>query len=239
MSDDWPKVKGRRTTKLSPWANIIEREIEFAPGGKPEIYHAVGQPDYIAMLAVTPDGTIPIVRQYRPALESFTWELPAGTVDDGETASEAAARELMEETGYPSLKVHPLGTFAPCSGRLANKVHSFFIEAGDKARRSHARGGHRGPACHAGRTGEHHQGREIRFPAASRHPDAGAAARPARFADCMKIADNRASVRLCGRCRVMGRGCDGNGRFDCRGSSPGQNAPGRDGRPFLRPHPRA
>jgi 8-oxo-dGTP pyrophosphatase MutT (NUDIX family) len=132
MSDDWPKVKGRRTTKLSPWADIIEREIEFAPGTKSEIYHAVRQPDYIAMLAVTPDGTIPIVRQYRPALESFTWELPAGTVDDGETAIAAASRELMEETGYPSLKVHPLGTFAPCSGRLANKVHSFFIEAGGK-----------------------------------------------------------------------------------------------------------
>ena len=133
MTDQWPKIKGRRTTKLSPWADIIEREIEFAPGAKPEIYHAVGQPDYIAMLAVTPDGKIPIVRQYRPAIEAFTWELPAGTVDPGESAAQAASRELMEETGYPSRKVHPLGTFAPCSGRLANKVHSFFIEAGEIA----------------------------------------------------------------------------------------------------------
>ncbi len=133
MTDQWPKIKGRRTTKLSPWADIIEREIEFTQGGKTEIYHAVGQPDYIAMLAMTPDGKIPIVRQYRPALEAFTWELPAGTVDDGESAAQAASRELMEETGFPSRTVHALGTFAPCSGRLANKVHSFFIEAGEKA----------------------------------------------------------------------------------------------------------
>ena len=133
MTDQWPKLKSKRTTKLSPWADIIEREVEFTPGAKPEIYHAVGQPDYIAMLAMTPGGKIPIVRQYRPAIESFTWELPAGTVDEGESAIEAASRELMEETGLPSRKVHPLGTFAPCSGRLANKVHSFFIEAGDTA----------------------------------------------------------------------------------------------------------
>ena len=133
MTDQWPKIKGKRTTRLSPWADIIEREIEFTPGAKSEIYHAVGQPDYIAMLAITPDGKIPIVRQYRPAIEAFTWELPAGTVDAGESAMQAASRELMEETGYPSRKVHPLGTFAPCSGRLANKVHSFFIEAGEKA----------------------------------------------------------------------------------------------------------
>lgn len=133
MSNDWPKVKGKRTTKLSPWADVIEREIEFTPGAAPEIYHAVGQPDYIAMLALTPDGHIPIVRQYRPALETFTWELPAGTVDPGESAAQAASRELMEETGYPTKSIQLLGTFAPCPGRLTNKVHSFFIQAGGKA----------------------------------------------------------------------------------------------------------
>lgn len=128
MDESWPRILARRTTRLSPWAGIIEREVAFAPGEETQTYHALAQPDYIAMLARTPDGRIPLVRQYRPALETFTWELPAGTVDTGETAADAAARELLEETGYPSRTVHGLGTFAPCSGRLANKVHSFFIE---------------------------------------------------------------------------------------------------------------
>ncbi|KAB2885107.1 MAG: NUDIX hydrolase [Pseudorhodoplanes sp.] len=131
MNEGWPRILARRTTRLSPWAGIIERDVAFAPGEQAQTYHAVIQPDYIAMLARTPDGRIPLVRQYRPALEAFTWELPAGTVDPGETAAAAAARELLEETGHPSLAVHLLGTFAPCSGRLANKVHSFFIEAGE------------------------------------------------------------------------------------------------------------
>jgi len=51
----------------------IEREVEFAPGAEREVYHAVSQQDYIAIVAALPDNRFPIVRQYRPALESFTW----------------------------------------------------------------------------------------------------------------------------------------------------------------------
>jgi len=130
---DWPKIKARRTTRISPWMEIIEREVEFTPGGKPELYHAVGQQDYIAIVALTPDGRIPIVRQYRPALEQFTWELPAGMVDKGETAVDCCRRELMEETGFRSVTVHALGSYAPCTARLSNRVHSFFVATAARA----------------------------------------------------------------------------------------------------------
>jgi 8-oxo-dGTP pyrophosphatase MutT (NUDIX family) len=130
---NWPKIKSRRTIDISPWMKVIEREVEFSEGAPPELYHAVGQQDYIAIVATTPDGKIPIVRQYRPALERFTWELPAGLVDKGEAASDTCRRELMEETGFPALSVHDLGSFAPCSARLSNQLHSFFVECGPRA----------------------------------------------------------------------------------------------------------
>lgn len=129
---DWPKIKARRTTKVSPWMEIVEREVEFSAGTPSELYHAVAQQDYVAMVARTPDGRIPIVRQYRPALEQFTWELPAGLVDKGETPADACRREFLEETGFPAKKVHELGSYAPCTARLSNRVHSFFIEAGSR-----------------------------------------------------------------------------------------------------------
>jgi ADP-ribose pyrophosphatase len=128
MVDNWPKIKARRTTPVSPWMAIIEREVEFEPGAERELYHAVGQQDYIAIVAALPDGRIPIVRQYRPALESFTWELPAGLVDPGEDAAACCRRELVEETGLVARAVHTLGCFAPCTARLSNRVHSFFAE---------------------------------------------------------------------------------------------------------------
>ena len=130
---DWPKIKSRRTIDVSPWMKVIEREVEFTDGATPELYHAVGQQDYIAIVARTPDGKIPIVRQYRPALERLTWELPAGLVDKGETATETCKRELMEETGFPAKAVHALGTYAPCTARLSNQLHSFFVETGPRA----------------------------------------------------------------------------------------------------------
>jgi ADP-ribose pyrophosphatase len=125
---DQPKILSRRRTRISPWIELIEREVEFAKGAAPELYHAVVQQDYLAIVAVTPDGRIPIVRQYRPALEAFTWELPAGLVDAGEDTSAAAARELKEETGLTARKVHALGNYAPCTARLSNRLHSFFVE---------------------------------------------------------------------------------------------------------------
>jgi ADP-ribose pyrophosphatase len=119
---------------VSPWMAIIEREVEFAPGAERKLYHAVGQQDYIAIVAALPDGRIPIVRQYRPALESFTWELPAGLVDPGEDAAACCRRELMEETGFIARAVHALGCYAPCTARLSNRVHSFFAEVDSMAR---------------------------------------------------------------------------------------------------------
>lgn len=126
MAEDWPKIVSRRTLPVSPWMRLIERGVEFRPGAAPEIYHAVEQPDYIAIVATIPDGRIPIVRQYRPALERRTWELPAGMVERGEAPAECCRRELREETGLVARAVHPLGTYSPCTARLSNAVHSFF-----------------------------------------------------------------------------------------------------------------
>jgi ADP-ribose diphosphatase len=128
MSDRWPKIKARQSNRVSPWMTIIERTVEFTPSGEPELYHAIGQQDYIAIVAALPDGRIPIVKQYRPALEDFTWELPAGLVDSHEEPITSCRRELLEETGFAARAVHPLGVYAPCTSRLSNRVHSFYVE---------------------------------------------------------------------------------------------------------------
>jgi 8-oxo-dGTP pyrophosphatase MutT (NUDIX family) len=128
----WPRIRSRRTTKVSPWVSIMAREIEFARGAPTQVYHSVEQADYIAIVALTRAGKIPIVRQYRPALEAFSWELPAGLLDTDESPAETCRRELLEETGLSAHAIHSLGKKSPCTGRLNNRIHSFFVEAGER-----------------------------------------------------------------------------------------------------------
>lgn len=132
MIDQWPKVRGRRTTSLSQWIRVIERDVEFSAGDKIQTYYALDQADYVSIVAVTPTKQIPIVRQYRPALEAFTWELPAGLVDPGEDPQDTCRRELLEETGLPARSVKHLSTASPDTGRLSNRIHSFYVDTGDR-----------------------------------------------------------------------------------------------------------
>lgn len=132
MDEQWPRITSRHTTTISPWVDIIAREVEFAPGEPPQLYHAVGQLDYLAIVALTPDGRFPLVRQYRPALEAFTLELPAGLAELDEHPAEGCRRELLEETGYPTRAIHLLGTAAACSGRMSNMIHSYFLQTGER-----------------------------------------------------------------------------------------------------------
>ncbi len=131
MPQEWPKITSRNFQRISPWVDLVAREVEFSPGHS-ELYHAIKQQDYLAIVARTPSGHFPIVHQYRPALESFTWELPAGLAEPGEDIIEGCRRELREETGYRTRAIYPLGVTAPCSGRLSNQIHSFFVETGER-----------------------------------------------------------------------------------------------------------
>ncbi len=82
----------------------------------------------MAILAITSDGRFPLVRQYRPAIEAFTWELPAGLIDGDEPPGETCRRELREETGYVAGRLHALGKAVVEAGRLGNSLHGFFVE---------------------------------------------------------------------------------------------------------------
>ncbi len=123
------QVVSRQETQLSPWVRLIAKDIRFEPAQAPQLYHNLLQNDYLAILARTISGLFPIVRQYRPAVEAYTWELPAATVEPGELPADCCRRELREEAGVDAIDLTYLGSSYPDTGRLGQLVHTFFVQA--------------------------------------------------------------------------------------------------------------
>lgn len=125
-----PRIIKSSRWKLSQWVTLVTAEVERVPGHAPEVYHSVALADYVTIVAHTPDVRIPIVKQFRPAIGRWTWELPAGTIEPGELPQAACRRELHEETGLQAEEVVDLGAHFVDTGRLTNRQHVFYVRTG-------------------------------------------------------------------------------------------------------------
>jgi ADP-ribose pyrophosphatase len=112
------------TAFTTPWFELIAKTMR--EGEEP--YYSLRLRDYATIVALTAEGKLLVVRQYRPSIEQFTLELPSGIVDEGETPAQAASRELLEETGYHAAQVEILGPMQPDLGRLSNRSWGLFAK---------------------------------------------------------------------------------------------------------------
>lgn len=110
-----------------PWFEQINKEVLFPWEDEPQIYYSIKPPDYVTALTSTDDGRFVILKQFRPAIEDHTFELPSGHLEDGETPEQAMMRELNEETGCEGGTVTLLGELMPDTGRLENTLWPFYI----------------------------------------------------------------------------------------------------------------
>ena len=84
--------------------------------------------DWVNVVALTGEGLIVVVRQYRFGTEEVTTEVPGGMVDPGEGHEESARRELLEETGYVSDHWSYLGSVDPNPAVQTNKMHHWLAK---------------------------------------------------------------------------------------------------------------
>ena len=84
-------------------------------------------PGAAAVLPITPDGDVVLIKQFRPAVRQILTEIPAGVLDvEGEDALTCAGRELLEETGYRHTSIEFLGGYYASAGFTDEYVHVFW-----------------------------------------------------------------------------------------------------------------
>ncbi|MDO4848645.1 MAG: NUDIX hydrolase [Coriobacteriia bacterium] len=131
LGDDDPRDAGLAEKPLTEdvaWSgrifNVNRLQVEL-PDGRRALRDVVRHPGAVAVVALTDEGRICLVRQYRTALGRVTVEIPAGKLDPGEDPLECAGRELLEETGMVAEKMAFLTTIATSDGFCDELIHIY------------------------------------------------------------------------------------------------------------------
>lgn len=85
----------------------------------------IRHPGAAAIVPLTAQGGVILIRQFRYAIDTDIWEIPAGTLDPGETPLDCARRELGEEAGVSAREWAPLGEITPLPGYSDEVIHLF------------------------------------------------------------------------------------------------------------------
>ncbi|MCE4614954.1 MAG: NUDIX hydrolase [Desulfurococcales archaeon] len=111
------ECKGRRVKFIA--------ETKLLPNGNTVLVDRVVFPESAAVLPVFSDGRVVLLKQYRPSIEKWILEAPAGVVDRGETPEETARRELEEEAGLLAGELVELGSGYVSPGYSTEFMHLF------------------------------------------------------------------------------------------------------------------
>ncbi len=106
----------------------IRRDEVIEPSCVRTTREVITHPGSVVVLPVLPDGRIVLIQQYRYAARQYLWELVAGRMDPGETPKKAAARELIEETGFRAKRFRVFLDVFPTPGFLEERMFILLAE---------------------------------------------------------------------------------------------------------------
>ena len=106
----------------------VRRDEVEEPNGLRATREVITHPGSVVVLPVLKDGRIVMIRQCRHATRQYLWELVAGRIDGGEAVKKAAARELLEETGYQAKRYSVFLDVFPTPGFLEERMYIVLAE---------------------------------------------------------------------------------------------------------------
>lgn len=135
MIDDAPvRILGRKMACENEKFNVYFDHVVDLAGYEVANYLVVEpkqrKADMVTGVAVLPivENSVGLIRIYRPAIRGYSWEIPHGFAEEGETELASAVRELAEETGMEFNNAESMGYITPDSGVLAARVHLYLAK---------------------------------------------------------------------------------------------------------------
>lgn len=120
-----------------PWLTARRDVVELPDGRINKEYYVLEYPTWINVTAITKDGQMVLIRQYRHALGQTNFEIVAGVVEKGEAPIDAAKRELLEETGYAGGEWREIALISANPSTTTNLTHCFLATGVEKVSQQH------------------------------------------------------------------------------------------------------
>jgi ADP-ribose pyrophosphatase len=105
--------------------DVRQNQAVKLPNGRTIRISFINHPGAVIIAPFLNKNTVVMMRQFRPVLKKYIYELPAGTLDPDESTAACARRELLEETGFKTKKLTKLGSIYPVPGYSTEVIHIF------------------------------------------------------------------------------------------------------------------
>jgi 8-oxo-dGTP pyrophosphatase MutT (NUDIX family) len=133
MIKPWPRIRSQSVQSFRVFSIRTDTTVSPQTGVEHDFY-VIETQDWVNIIPITADHRVVMVRQYRHGSREVTLEIPGGLVDSGETQEGAAARELLEETGYQAEEVVKIGVSNPNPAIFNNRCYTFVARNVTKVR---------------------------------------------------------------------------------------------------------
>lgn len=128
----WERI-GQRPQLKTPIFDVLGARYRHPGRPGEREFVIIDAPDWVNVVALTVDGHIVLVRQFRYGIDEFSLEVPGGVIEAGEDPVAAGLRELREETGYSGAPAKLLGCVHPNPAIQSNRCHFVLVEAAVKS----------------------------------------------------------------------------------------------------------
>jgi 8-oxo-dGTP pyrophosphatase MutT (NUDIX family) len=133
MIKPWPCIRSQTERSFRVFSIRTDKAISPRTSTEHDFY-IIESRDWINIIPLTSDHQVVMVKQYRHGSREVTLEIPGGMLDTGDTPQEAAARELLEETGYQAEEWMKIGVVSPNPAIFSNRCYTFLARNMKKVR---------------------------------------------------------------------------------------------------------